>query len=233
MNVRDGEKYWETAKRFDIKEHLRLQLLPWINSEIKDATFISHSCCTVLYIRSKIFGVCCCQVMSPSNFNHKQFPPNYTIITHQWIKVQRIIAVKTNPCWSQGQTRVAKMHNRHQVMNDSKPVRVLEMVSVILSGNKEPWSGTMLLGEHWNLVAYKVARQNKQQVFSLLLWISQNWAVLLVQSEKNPITSSRNRARTKSKTLFIAAANFWTDGSSNRHDDEKKNMLMGTTSYRV
>lgn len=53
-------------------------------------------------------------------------------------------------------------------------------------------------------------------------------------NQKNVLTCSRNRVTTNSKTLFITASNFWTDGSSNRHNegqiyvDGKQYWLSGT-----
>lgn len=68
--------------------------------------------------------------------------------------------------------------------------------------------------------------QNKEKVFSSVLCISRNWAVLLVQSDL--LTSSRTEWGANSKTLFIADPNLRTDGSSNRHNEGKKDMLMET-----
>ncbi len=71
----------------------------------------------------------------------------------------------------------------------------------------------------------KAARQNKQKGFSLITFS------IACAMRKKLLTSSRNWVGTNSKTLFIAVSNFWTDGSSNRHNEEKKtqNMSMGVT----
>lgn len=61
-----------------------------------------------------------------------------------------------------------------------------------------------------------------RKVFLFLLCISKNWVFSCLCNQKNLLTSSRNRVRTNSKTLFIAVTNLGTDGSSSRHNGEKK-----------
>ena len=61
-------------------------------------------------------------------------------------------------------------------------------------------------------------------MFSLVLCISKKSEQSCLCNQKNLLTSGRNRVRTNNKTLFIAVSNFWTDGSSHRHNDEKKHV---------